>query len=217
MNLLNSKNAIILASGIAVLGGITYFYQQSVDQKIQAARTQFYQVQKTLESEMAVLTEAEKVPGARFDVDAKLPKSVAELRQLIDSAQITDQVRFEAMMKLASLYLEHSEESALKPSIELMKRYADAGKTAFQKSSIYFMLGSAQERSNLIQDAMDSYQKALKQEDQGLKSELLMSLVRVCVKGNDLAKAKSFSEQLTKEAPGSKAAQEAQKLISTQG
>jgi len=214
MNLLNQKNIIALVSIIVVAGVGTYFYQQSCDQKEQTAKTALYQVQKTFESESATLTEAEKASGSKLDVDAKFPKTVAELNQLLSSNTNPERIQFEAALKLGTIYLEYSKDDSLNKAIEALKKVSNFGTTKFQKATAFFLLGTAQERANLAKDAADSFQKALNQDDEGLKGEVLLSLVRVNLKANNPTQAKTFSEKLNKEEPGSRAAQEAQKLIS---
>jgi uncharacterized protein YpmB len=59
MNFFTQKNIIIMVSITFVLGVGTYFYQQSCDQKEQTAKSALFQIQKTLETETAALTEAE--------------------------------------------------------------------------------------------------------------------------------------------------------------
>ena len=215
MNLLNKKNIIVLVSVLVVAGVGTFFYQQSCDQKEQAAKTALYQVEKIFQSEVTTLTEAEKATGTKLDVDAKFPKTVAELNQLLGGKMNSERVQFEAALKLGTLYLEYSKDDSLGKAIDALKKVSDFGTTKFQKASALFLLGTAQERANLAKDAADSFQKALNQDYEGLKGELMLSLVRVNLKANNPAQAKTFSDKLNKEAPGSRAAQEAQKLISS--
>ena len=214
MNLLNQKNIIALVSFVIVAGVGTYFYQQSCDQKEQAAKTALYQVQKTFESESATLTEAEKATGSKLDVDSKFPKTVAELNQLLSSNTNPERIQFEAALTLGTIYLEYSKDDSLNKAIEALKKVSNFGTTKFQKATAFFLLGTAQERANLAKDAADSFEKALNQNDEGLKGELLLSLVRVSLKANNPTQAKTFSDRLNKEEPGTRAAQEAQKLIS---
>ncbi len=213
MNLLNKKNIILITSVVAVLGIGTYFYQQSCEQKEQAAKSALYQTEKTFESEISTLTEAEKVPGAKLDVEAKFPKTIAEINQLV-GGKAPERVKFEAALKLGSLYLESSKEDALSKAIEVLKKVTEYAKTDFQKASAFLLLGTAQERANLVKEATDSFQKALNQDYEGLKGELMLSLVRVHLKANNPTQAKAFADKLNKEAPGTRAAQEAQRLIS---
>lgn len=214
MELLNKKNSIIIASVLLIAGVGTYFYQQSCDQKEQAAKSAFYQIQKTMETELTTLNETEKAAGSVLDVDAKFPKTVAALNELINDKKASGQVLFEASFKLGRMYLDHSKDDSLDKAIATMKKANEFAKTDFQKASSLYVLGGAQERANQVKDAADSYQKALKHDKEGLKEEILLSLVRVSMKSNNSAQAKSYSDQLSKEAPGTRAAQEAQKLIS---
>lgn len=201
--------SVILFGGVA-----SYFYQQSCDQKEQSAKSALYQVQKTFEAESTSLTEADKSPGSKFDVDAKFPKTVSELNQLLTGKSSSERVQFEAALKLGTIYLEFSKDDSLAKAVDALKKVSDFGKTNFQKATALFLLGTAQERASLTKDAADSFQKALNQDYDGLKGEILLSLVRVHLKSNNAAQAKVFADKLNKEAPGTRAAQEAQKLIS---
>jgi len=214
MNLLNKNNIIIAVSALVVLGAGTYFYQQSCEQKEQASKSALFQVEKTLQTESATLTEAEKTPGAKIDVDAKFPKTIAELNKLVSGSD-TPQVKFEAGMKLGAMYLGYANDASFSKAIEAFKKVTEFGKTSFQKASAFYLLGSTQEKANLVKEAADSFQKALDQGNEGMKNEVLLSLVRVNVKANNATQAKNFADKLNKESPGSKAAQEAQKLISS--
>lgn len=213
MNLLNKKNIIIVVSIVAVAGIGTYFYQQSCEQKEQTAKTELYQVQKTLESEAMALSESEKSPGSKFDVDSKFSKSVAALNQLI-SGKASSRSKYEAAMKLGSMYMEYAQDASLPKAIDAFKKMTETANTSFQKSTAFYLLGTAYERANSVKEATEAFQTALKQGYDGMKGELLLSLVRISMKANDAAQAKKFSDQLSKEAPGTRAAQEAQKLVS---
>ena len=214
MNLLNQKNIIVIVSLTLVIGVGSYFYQQACDQKEQSAKSALFQVQKTFETETAALTEAEKAAGTKLDVDAKFPKTVAGLNQVLANKTTTEHVLYEASLKLGTMYLEYSADNSLDKAIAALKKVSDFGKSSFQKASALYLLGTAQERANLAKDAADTFQKALSQDNEGLKDELLLSLVRVNLKANNAVQAKAFSDKLNKEAPGTRAAQEAQKLIS---
>jgi hypothetical protein len=48
----------------------------------------------------------------------------------------------------------------------------------------------------------------------GMKGEMMLAMVRVNVKTKNTTQAKAFADKLNKEQPGTRAAQEAQKLIS---
>ena len=203
-----------MVSILLVIGVGTYFYQQSCEQKEQTAKSELYQIQKTIESEAATLSEAEKTPGTKLDVDAKFPKSISELNKMISSATAPALVKIEAGMKLGTMYLEYGKDDSLPKAIEVFKKVSELGKTSLQKSTAFYLLGTAEEHSNLLKEATDSYQKALTQNYEGLKGEILLSLVRVSMKANNPAQAKTFADQLSKEAPGSRATEAAQKLIS---
>ncbi len=213
MNLLSKKNIIVAVSALVVLGAGTYFYQQSNEQKEQAAKSALYQVQKTLETESTTLSEAEKAAGTKLDVDAKFPKTISALTEML-SGNADTRVKYEAGVKLGTLYMEYAKEDSLPKTIAAFKKASENAKTNFQKATAFYLLGNAQERAAQIKEASDSFQSALNQNYEGLSGELLLSLVRVNMKANDPVKAKNYADKLSKDAPGSRAAQEAQKLIS---
>jgi TolA-binding protein len=191
----------------------TYFYQQSCEQNEQSSKTALYQIQKSVESESGALTEAEKTPGAKFDVDAKFPKTVADLNKIIGGKE-TARVKYEAAMKLGTMYMEFAKDDSLPKATDAFKKMTEFAKTSFQKSTAYYLLGNAHERASAVKEATDAFQSALNQGYEGMKGELLLSLVRVSLKANNPTQAKAFADKLNKEAPGTRAAQEAQKLIS---
>ena len=214
MNLFTQKNIILGVCAILVIGTGTFFYQQANDLKDQSAKSALYQIDKTLETETAALTADEKVAGAHLDVDAKFPKTVAELKQLISAKTETTRGLHDAAIKLGELYLQYSNDESLDKGIAALKVAEGFAKSNFQKASTLYILGNAQERAKQFNDAADSFQKALALGNDALKNELLLSLVRINMKQNNATQAKNFSDKLNKESPGSHAAQEAQKMIS---
>ena len=206
MNLLSKNNIIIAVSLVLVAGVGTYFYQQSCDQKEQSSKTALYQIQKSIETEAGKLSEAEKAPGSKFDVDAKFPQTISELNKLV-SGNDTARVKYEAAMKLGTIYMEYAKDEALPKAIDAFKKMTSFAKTDFQKSTAFYLLGNAQERMSLVKEATDAFQSALNQGYEGLKGELLLSLVRVSMKANNPTQAKSYADKLNKYASGTRAAQ----------
>jgi hypothetical protein len=214
MNSINSKTIFIAGAVVIAVGAGTYFYQSSKDQKEQVARNELFQARQAVEAEQVALTEAEKAPGAKLDVDTRLSKSVKALNTLLESSTSTRHSKFEAALMLANLYLDYSEDQNLSKAIDLLKKSSEWAETSFQKASAFYLLGGALDRAGQNKDSQDSLQKALQQGDEALKNEILLSLVRISMKNKDQVQAKTFSEKLNKESPGSRAAQEAQKLVS---
>lgn len=214
MNFLNVKNISIFGSLVLAVGVGVYFVQQSNESKEQSAKAALYQVQKILDTELASLTEAEKTPGAKFDVSIKLPKTVAQLNQVIADQGLSKQVHFEAAIQLGNLYADHPSASSAEASLNAFKKAVDFAKTDFQKATSRYLLAVTLEQQNQLKEAEDLFKQALSVGYEGMNGELMLSLVRIHMKNNNPEKAKSYADQLNKDQPGTRAAQEAQKLIS---
>jgi hypothetical protein len=213
MNFFDKKTVSILISLVLVAGVATYFVQQSYDVQEQASKNALYDIQKTLDSEISALPAAEKEKGSKIDIDQKLSKSVAALKEMINSKNQAKQVLFQVSMVLANLYLDHPAEGSNEKGMAALKKASEFAKSDFQKVSALYLLSGVQEQMNQLKDAEETLKAALAEGYAGMNSELMLSLVRVSMKVQNTTQAKSFSEKLNKEAPGSRAAQEAQKLV----
>ncbi len=213
MNFLNIKNISILGSLILAVGVGVYFVQQSNESKEQSAKAVLYEVQKTLDSETAKLTEAEKAPGAKYDVALKLPKTVAELNRVLADGSLSKQVHFEAAIQLGNLYADHQVDANKETTLHAFNKAVEFAKTDFQKSTSRYLLGVTHEQQGQLKDAEEAFKKALSVGYEGMTGELMLSLVRISIKNSNPAQAKTYADQLNKDHPGTRAAQEAQKLI----
>jgi tetratricopeptide (TPR) repeat protein len=203
------KISIIVVLLIALGLGI-HFYQDSVDSKDQAGKSALYEVQKTFETENAAVPEADRVPGVALDVDAKYPKTVAALNEMIAKKSAPSGILFEAGFKLGTLYLDHGQTDK---AVAVLKQIPSLAKTDFQKASGFYLLGMAQERASQFKDAESSFEQGLSRDVEGLKGELMLGIVRSHLKLNDKEKAKLYAEKLNKELPGSAAAKAAEEMI----
>lgn len=214
MNFLNKKSISIIVSVILVAGVATYFVQQSQESKEQASKNAFYEIQKTLESETATLAEGEKANGSKINIEQKLPKTFGALNDMINAKAQAKPVLFQASMQLAGLYLDHPVEGANEKGMAVLKKTLEFAKSDFQKASAYLLLSGVQEQAGMLKESEETLKAALNVGNEGMKGELMLSLVRVSMKVKNTVQAKAYSEKLNKEAPGTRAAQEAQKLIS---
>lgn len=207
---MNPRRLGILLGLLAVVGVGVYFYQSSNEKKEQEGKSALYKVQKIYDEEHTALPEAEKAQGVMVDVDAKYPKTVAELNGLLASKTINKRALFEASMKLGSMYLENGNPTKAVSALQPMPEFA---KSSFQKASAYFLLGTAQERSGQAKEAYDTFQLGLSKEVEGLKGEFLLGIIRTLVKTNEAEKAKTFLEKLRKDLPGSKTLELAEGIL----
>ncbi len=214
MNFFDKKSISILISLVLVAGVATYFIQQSFDAKEQTSKNALFEIQSTLEAETAALPASEKDKGSKIDVDQKFPKSVAALNEMINSKAQAKSVLFQASMELANLYLDHPAEGSSDKGMAALKKASEFASSDFQKVSSLYLLSGVQEQMNQLKQAEETLKLALAEGYAGMNSELMLSLVRVSMKVQNTAQAKTYSEKLNKEAPGSRAAQEAQKLVS---
>lgn len=210
-DILNAKNIGIVAVVLALSGAGIFFYQQSHQAKLDSAKSKLYAVQTTYEAEMAKLSEAEKLKGAAFSVDEKLPQTVQAFRALLGSDS-PKQVRYEGAMRLGQLYLEHGQNDA---AAQEFKVAVEVAQSELQKTSAYYQLGACLEKSGKSAEALDAYTQALSKKVDGFQSELLLAVVRTHVELKDVQKAKLYLEKLSQEAPGSKQYQTAESLVNS--
>jgi TolA-binding protein len=199
-----------LVAVFLVLGFGVYFVQQSQEKKDQEGRSAIYKVMKTLEEEEKAISDAEKIPGAPVDVDARFSKTVAELKGLLAAKSGNNRVLFDAAMKLGSLYLDHGLAEKAIPGFQSATGFA---KTDLQKSASGYLLAVSFEESSKWKDSVQAYESALKNGPDGLKAEILFALVRNELKLNEKEKAVAFSDRLKKEHSGTKAADAADALM----
>ena len=206
----DQRKAGILVGVLLVLGVGIYFAQQASEKKDQEGKSALFQVQNTYEEEQKAIPEADRAVGSALDVDAKFPKTVAQLNEMLSSKKAPNRVLYEAGVKLGTLYLDHSQ--ADKAVAAFKHVVADAG-SSFQKASANYLLGVAEERSNQFKEALQSYQNGLNANVEGLKGELLLGMVRMSIKLNDKEKAKLYLEKMNKEVAGSHSAELAAELV----
>ena len=209
-NLLDQRKVGFLIGALVLAGVGIYFFQDSADRKDQEGKTALYQVQKNYEEETAALPEAERSTGAALDVDGKYSKTVAGLTQMLNEKKASSRILFEAVMKLANLYLDHNQ---TEKAVAVLKNVGDYAKSGFQKASGFYLLGVAHERLSQFKEASDAFDKGLSQNVDGLKGELFLGMVRTSLKLNDKGRAKLYLEKMNKEVAGSRAAETADEMV----
>ncbi len=207
---MDSNRLILVAVGLLVLGGAIFFAQGYTEKKEQEGRASLFQIQKTFEAELKAVPEAERAQGAALDVDAKFPKTTAELNGLINSKKGTDHTLYEASFRLGNLYFQYQQDKKAETAFNQALQFASG---AFQKATVYLMLGMTNEKNQKFKEAVDVYTQGMSKGFDGLKEEFLLGLVRVHVRLNEKDKAKLFSEKLSAEFSGSRAAKDAQELV----
>lgn len=210
MNNLLDQRKIGMAFGALLLVGVgIYFFQQNAEKKEQDGKSALYKIQKTFEDEMKAIPAAEQ-NVSKMDVDAKFPKTVSELNGVIAAKSASPRVLFEATVKLGTLYLDHEQADK---AAAVLKNGVQFAKTPLQKASQFYLIGVAMERSQQFKDALAQFQEGANLNVDALKGELLLGMVRMSLKLNDVEKAKLFAEKINKELPGSKAYEVANSLV----
>jgi tetratricopeptide (TPR) repeat protein len=205
------RKRLTILGGVLVLAAVAVFFGQKwFEKKEQEGKSALYRVQKSLEEEQATLTEAEKAPGVALDVDARFPRTVAGLNDLLTGKTGGGRESFQAGVTLGSLYLDHLQTEKAQSVLEAG---AAAARTSLQKASSRYLLGLAYEQGSKFKEALGSFESALSENVDGLKADLLLGAVRVSLAAGDSEKAKKFAERLSKDLPGSPASETAEALV----
>lgn len=204
------RNILVFALTLAGVGTGTYLYQRQSEQKEQAGKAVLFKAQQAFESEFQALSEEERGVGVELDVDSKFSKTVSELKELLKRSDSTSRVRFEAALRLGSLYLDYRRPDQ---AVEFFKTGAGDASSSFQKATAEFLLGTAQERNRMFQEARVSFERGIGRNVEALKADFLLGMVRVSLQLKDSAQAKNFSDRLMRELPKSKAAEIAKSLV----
>ncbi len=201
---------MVLTLVLGALGAGTFVFQRQAEQRDQAGRAVLFKAQQAFESELQALPEGERGVGVSLDVDSRFSKTTSELKALLGRTDASARIRYEASLRLGSLYLDYRHPDR---AVEYFKGAADAAGSSFQKATAAFLLGTALEQSRMSKEAMETFQLGIRQNVEALKSDFLLGLVRVSLQLNDSAQAKTFSEQLSRELPKTRAAEFAKTLL----
>jgi len=206
----DQRKAGILLGVVLVAGIAVYFTQQAADKKEQEGKNSLYLVEKTYEEELKAVPDADRQVGTTLEVDSKFPKTVSGLNEILAAKKAPSRVLYEAGIKLGTLYLDHNQSDK---AIGVLKGLKTEASSSFQKASLYYLLGTTEERASQYKDALDSYQSGLSSNVDGLKGELLLGMVRTSLKLNDKEKAKLYFEKMNKEVAGTRPVQVATELL----
>jgi TolA-binding protein len=209
-NWFTRRNILVLALVLVGAGGGTYLYQHQAEQKEQAGKALLFKAQQAYENEIKGLSEGERGGGIELDVDDRFAKTTAELKSVISRADAPSRIRFEAALRLGSLYLDFRHPDR---ALEFFKTGSMTAKSSLQKASADYLLGTAQEQSRMFKEAMESFQRGVGQNVEALKADFLLAMVRVSLQLKDTVQAKTHSDRLNKELPKSKAAETAKSLL----
>jgi TolA-binding protein len=199
----------ILVAAILLIGIGIYVTQETSQKKDEAAKTTLYQIETTYGDEEKAVPEADRASGVTLDVDAKFPKTVASINEVL-AKKASEQLVYEAGVKLGTLYLIHNQ---FEKAANTLKGLTGSTGSAFQKASLYYLLGTAEEQMKQFKDAEASFEAGNGANSDGLKGELMLGIVRTSLKLNDKEKAKLYLEKMNKEVAGSHSAQIAASLV----
>ncbi len=199
-----------VVGAILALGLVVFAVQTYQGKKEQEGRTALYQASKVLEDEIKTLSAAEKVDGAPFDVDAKLPKTVQEYKKITSTKVGSSQTLFEAAYQLGNLYLKHGQ---YQTANSVFKTAVAGASSPFQKASLWWLAGTSDEQRGAMKEANESYMSGLQVGFDGMKGQFMLALVRTFVQLNEKEKAKLYAEKLNQELPGIQATVDAQEMI----
>lgn len=146
----------------------------------------------------AAKDQASKVDYLKVDVDARLPRGVGKLVEVTEKFSNT-RASFEAQMQLGSIYFNHAQ---FEKSLGWFQKAEKAAREKLDRVAALSSVGYAQENLGKPSEALGYFQKAIALGEPSLKGDLLLAIGR-CYEGlNDLAKARSIYEQVSKEFPG---------------
>lgn len=144
----------------------------------------------------------------KFDVEAKLPTTVAKYKEVITQFGGT-RAAHEARMGLGDLYFNHGDAAK---AIPFYKEGADSAPGNFEKSLALSALGYAYENSGKPNDAVAAFEKALNLGEAGIKGDVLLAIARSQVALHDTAKARSTYDQIISQLPNTESAKMAEAL-----
>ncbi len=208
-NLISVRNLVILAVALGLVSTGLYFYQEGEAKKLAMTRDAIFEAQKSFEEEVKALPETSKVPGVKLDIDAVFAKSTAALKDVAQKGS-AKQGRFEAAIRLAGMYAEHDKGGQ---ALEWAKVAESNASTDFQKSSANIIIANALESANDFDKAKESLDKIISSKADPLKGEAYVSMIRLLVKNNKAAEAKTYLEKLKKLTFASGAVSRAEKLV----
>lgn len=211
-----------------VLGAAAAFFMGKKDAQSDTARNAKFLADKTFETELKALAganvpplkEGEKakaaVPSAEalefkpMDVDAQLPKTVAQYRAVIQDFSGSRAAQ-EARVSLAALYFHHGQ---IDKALPLYENAVSSAQGSFDKATSTMAVGYCQEDLGKYSEAVQTFQKAINLGESAIKGDALLAMARSYEKLKDNAKAKATYDQVITQLPNSEYAKSAEQLKS---
>lgn len=194
---------ILAGLGFIVAGiGIALFFSYRED-RAKHALNELYLAENSLTEEMKTLGSIG--PFSPLDVDAKLPKTVLQLKNIVKNYGST-RAALEARIKLGTIYFNHGEYEKAKTWFE---QAADAS-SGYEKAVALSSLGYTYEDLGNYDLAIKTFQKALQLGEGGLKGDLLIAIARNYENMKDFNKARSIYDQILTELPTTEYAKQAE-------
>ncbi len=236
----NRGATIGLTVTVLAVGAAGFWLSSRNDSQSELAYNQLFLARKTLSEELKAVAQAkasnplagakkdakpdakkdakdvapvseESVRFDRFDVDAKLPKSVKELQALASGPYANTRAAYEAKLVLGNLYFEHGD------SVRAAQTFGSAvasAPTSQEKAMAYSAQGHSFENAGKFAEALDAYGKALAivKDSQAIQGELMLAQARSHELLKDIAKARAVYDQILSQMPTSEYAKTAESL-----
>ncbi len=148
----------------------------------------------------------ESIAYEAFDVDAKVPEGVKQLKEVAAKYPGTKPGHL-AELALGDLYFNHGEPTE---AIQWYKAAVDSSSNSNEKALALYNLGYAYENAGQIKEATQSYEKAVGLGAASLKGELLLSLGRGYKLDQNKEKARSTYDLIISQMPNTEFARGAE-------
>lgn len=234
----NRGATFALAAVVIVVGSAGAWLSSRNDAKSEEAYSALFLARKTLSEELKALAQAkagtptadlakganketpkaapaaseESVRYDRFDVDAKLPRSVKALQALATGPFAGTRAAYEAQLVLGNLYFDHGDAARAAKAFESS---VGSAPSAQEKAMAYSAQGRALENGGKYAEALTAYSQALgiiKDSSQAIQGELLLAQGRCYELLKDTVKARSVYDQIVSQMPASEYAKTAEAL-----
>lgn len=227
-----SGRGVLIGLGVLLaIGAAISFWGDRQAAKSNQANGSLYEARTVYEREMKALADSELGPTtntdakkgaapnaearaakeaalqfAKWDVDAKLPKTMAAYAAVIAQYPGT-RAAFDAQLAIADLYSNHGDAAKALAGYE---RAQSAAKDGLSRALVYSSIGYAHENAGKCDLAVKAWESALNQGEAGLKADLQMSLARCSEKLGDAAKARTYYDQVIADDANSESAKTAE-------
>jgi tetratricopeptide (TPR) repeat protein len=210
-----------LGVGVLVIAGAIGAWMSRKDNQESVARDALYGAEKLLNDELKVVAKelapaqspakgkdgkpltAPPAPGPEaiafksFDVNAKLPKGLAALKEVAEKHRGT-RSGFEASMEVGELYMNHGHAALAE---EWFKKGTEQAGSRLEKSLSWYALGTSLENTGKSKEAVEAYQKAVNAGEPSMEGETLLALARGLELSGQSTEAKNTYERILKDLP----------------